>query len=120
MAQTRKKRKTKHRGTQAGTIDRAGRTSRATRQQSRTTARKTGAERRATRFERPPTWRGALNRAGMAAALFAILVILVFHRSIAGGLIGGLFAFLFYIPVGYYTDRMLYNRYQRRKQSARG
>jgi lipopolysaccharide export LptBFGC system permease protein LptF len=120
MAQTRKKRKTKHRGTQAGTIDRAGRTSRTTRQEARTTTRKTASERRATRYERPPTWRGALNRAAMAAALFAILVILVFHRNPVGGVIGGVFAFLFYVPVGYYTDRMLYNRYQRRRERARG
>lgn len=117
MAQTRKKRKTKHRGTQAGTIERAGRTSR---QQARTTAKATSAERRAARYERPPTWRGALTRAAMAAALFGILVILVFHRAVASGLIGAAFAFLFYIPVGYYTDRVLYNRHQRRKQQARG
>jgi hypothetical protein len=119
MAQTRRKRKTKHRGTQAGTIDRAGRTSRATRQQARSTARTSASERRAHRYERPPTWRSAITRAGMAAALFGILVILVFHRQIAVGLIGAVFAFLFYIPVGYYTDRVLYTRYQRRKQQAR-
>jgi Flp pilus assembly protein TadB len=120
MAQTRKKRKTKHRGTQAGTIDRAGRTSRATRQQARTTAKKTAGERRATRYERPPTWRGAVNRAALAAALFAVLVILVFHRHPLSGLVGGVFAFIFYVPVGYYTDRVLYNRHQRRKQRAQG
>jgi hypothetical protein len=117
MAQTRKKRKTKHRGTQAGTIDRAGRTSR---QQARTTAKKTAGERRGARFERPPTWRGAVTRAAMAAALFGILVILVFHRPVAGGLVGAAFAFLFYVPVGYYMDRVLYNRYQRRRQKAQG
>src|SRR5438128_12014431 len=120
MAQTKKKRKTKHRGTQAGTIDRAGRTSRQTRQQSRTTARKTAGERRATRYERPPTWRGAVSRAAMAAALFGILVILVFHRNPAAGLLGAVFAFLFYIPVSYMTDRFLYNRHQRRKRQERG
>jgi hypothetical protein len=82
--------------------------------------RKTASERRAARFERPPTWRSAVNRAAMAAALFAVLVILVFHRSVAGGLVGGVFAFLFYVPVGYYTDRVLYNRHQRRKQRTQG
>jgi hypothetical protein len=117
MAQTRKKRKTKHRGTQAGTIDRPGRTSR---QQARTTARKTASERRAARYERPPTWRGAATRALMAAALFGILVILIFHRDVGTGLAGAVFAFLFYIPVGYLTDRVLYNRYQRRRQQTRG
>jgi hypothetical protein len=120
MAQPRKKRKTKHRGTQAGTIDRAGRTSRTVRQESRTTAKKTAAERRASRFENPPTWKGAAARAGMAAAVFGVLIILVFGRNIAAGLGAAVFAFLFYIPVSYLTDRMLYNRYQRKKQAARG
>jgi Flp pilus assembly protein TadB len=120
MAQTRKKRKTKHRGTQAGTVEGAGRTSRQTRQQSRTTARQTAGERRAARFERPPTWQGALSRAGMAAALFGILVIVVFHRPVVTGVVGAVLAFLFYVPVSYLTDRMLYNRHQRRKQQARG
>ena len=69
----------------------------------------------------PPAPAGTIVLFVLVVFIFIfILVILVFHRSIAGGLIGGLFAFLFYIPVGYYTDRMLYNRYQRRKQSARG
>jgi Flp pilus assembly protein TadB len=120
MAQTRKKRKTKHRGTQAGTIDRAGRTSRQTRQQARTGTRKTAGERRAARFERPPTWRGTFSRAGMAAALFGVLLVLVFHRNPAAGVVAALLAFLFYIPVSYLTDRFLYNRYQRRKQQTRG
>src|SRR5690349_5665664 len=120
MAQTKRKRKTKHRGTQAGTVERAGRTSRTVRQESRASAKKSAAERRASRFERPPTWRSAATRAAMAAALFGILVILVFHRPIGVGLIGAVLAFLFYIPVGYYTDRVLYNRYQRRKQQGRG
>ena|SRR5436190_23981642 len=117
MAQTRKKRKTKHRGTPAGTIERAGRTSR---QKARTTAKATASERRAARYERPPTWRGAVTRAAMAAALFGILVILVFHRPVGTGLIGAVLAFAFYIPVGYLTDRVLYNRHQRRRERARG
>ena len=56
----------------------------------------------------------------MAAALFGILVILVFHRNPAAGLVGAVFAFLFYIPVSYLTDRFLYNRHQRRKRQERG
>src|SRR5437763_12018725 len=97
MAQTRKKRKTKHRGTAAGTIERAGRTSR---QKARTSAKSTASERRAARYERPPTWRGAVTRAAMGAALFGILVILVFHRQVGNGLIGAVLAFAVDISVG--------------------
>jgi hypothetical protein len=116
MAQTRKKRKTKHRGTQAGTIDRAGRTSRETRQASRTTAKKTASERRAQRFERPPTLRSAASRAAVAAVFFGVVVTLLLHKPAATGVAGAAFAFLFYIPISYMTDRYLYHRYQRRKR----
>lgn len=116
MAQTKRKRKTKHRGTQAGTIDRAGRTSRQTRQAARTTAKKSAADKRANRFERPPTWRSAASRAGMAAVFFGLVVVLLLHKPAASGIAGAGFAFLFYIPISYTTDRFLYNRYQRRKR----
>jgi hypothetical protein len=56
----------------------------------------------------------------MAAALFGVLVILLFHRPVATGLIGAAFAFVFYIPVGYLTDRVMYNRHQRKRQQTRG
>ena len=115
MAQTKKKRKTKHRGTQAGTVERAGRTSRQTRQAARTTTKKTASDRRAQRFERPPTWRNAASRAALAAVFFGVVVTLLLHKPAVTGLVGALFAFLFYIPISYTTDRFLYNRYQRRK-----
>ena len=116
MAQTRRKRKTKHRGTQAGTIDRAGRTSRQTRQASRTTAKKSASEKRAHRFERPPTLRSAASRAAMAALFFGLVVTLLLHKPPVSGIAGAGFAFLFYVPISYMTDRFLYNRYQRRKR----
>jgi hypothetical protein len=116
MAQTKKKRKTKHRGTQAGTVERAGRTSRQTRQAARTTTKKSAADKRAQRFERPPTWRSAASRAGMAAVFFGLVVVLLLHKPAVTGVAGAAFAFLFYIPISYTTDRFLYNRYQRRKR----
>jgi hypothetical protein len=116
MAQTKRKRKSKHRGTPAGTIERAGRTGRP---QTREDAKQIARQRRTERLDRPPTWKGALNRAAIAAAVFGVLVVLAFGRSIAGGVILAGFMFLLYIPLGYATDTMIYRFRQRRKAEGR-
>jgi Flp pilus assembly protein TadB len=125
MAQTRRKRKRRHRGTQAGTIDRAGRTSKPSSSarstsrgsSSKAAQRQTAAQRRQARLDTPPTWRGSLNRAGFAAAILAIFVAVV-QKNIAAGVLLGAFAMLIYIPMSYYTDLWLYRRRQRQKQRA--
>jgi hypothetical protein len=116
MAQTKRKRRSKHRGTPAGTIERAGRTGRP---QTREDAKQIARERRTQRLDRPPTWKGAVNRAAIAAAVFGVLVVLAFGRSVAGGFILAGFMFLLYIPLGYATDTMVYRFRQRRKAEGR-
>jgi anti-sigma factor RsiW len=106
MAQTKRKRRRKHRGTPAGTIERAGRTGRP---QTREDAKKIARERRQERLEKPPTWRGSLNRAAIAAAVFGVLVVLLFKKNIAEGAVLGAFMFLLYIPLGFITDKAIYN-----------
>jgi hypothetical protein len=114
MAQAKRKRTRKHRGTPAGTIERAGRTGRPqTREDAKTIAR----QRRAERLDRPPTWKSAVNRAAIAAAVFGLLVILVFDRSMSQGVILAGFMFLLYIPLGYVTDQAVFRFRQRRKAS---
>ena len=125
MAQA--KRKRKHRGTPAGTIERRGRTSKPPESASRSKAKEkratrpasqmTAAERRASRFENPPTWRSALNRAAFAAAILVIFIGVV-QKNWAQAAIMGVLAMAIYIPMSYYTDRLLYRRFQRRKQGA--
>ena len=126
MAQTKRKRKRRHRGTQAGTIDRAGRTSKpsssgkraaASKPSAKATAKMTPAERRQQRLDTPPTWRGALNRAAFAAAILVIFISVV-QKNVVQGLIMGVFALLIYVPMSYYTDLWLYRRRQRQKQRA--
>ena len=117
MAQTKRKRTRKHRGTPAGTIDRAGRTGRP---QTRQDAKQVARERRQQRLDTPPTWRGAVNRAAIAAAVFGVLVVLAFGRSIAGGFMLAGFMFLLYIPLGYLTDSAIYRFRQRRKAAGPG
>jgi hypothetical protein len=116
MAQTKRKRTRKHRGTPAGTIERAGRTGRP---QTREDAKQISRQRRQERLERPPTWRSAVNRAAIAAALFGVLVVALFDRSVAQGAILAGFMFALYIPLGYVTDSMIYRFRQRRKAGGR-
>lgn len=114
MAQTRRKRTRKHRGTPAGTIDRAGRTGRPrTREEAKQISRK----RRTERLDKPPTWTGAMQRAAIAAAVFGVLVVIAFKRDIAQGAVLAAFMFLLYIPLGYATDTFIYRFRQRRKQA---
>ena len=116
MAQTKRKRTRKHRGTPAGTIERAGRTGRP---QTREDAKQIARQRRQERFDTPPTWKSAINRAAIAAAVFGVLVVLAFGRSMAQGVILAGFMFLLYIPLGYVTDSMIHRYRLRKKQGAR-
>jgi hypothetical protein len=113
MAQTKKKRRRKHRGTQAGNIERAGRTGRPSggRPASKSEAR---AVARQNRFDKEPTWRGSVNRAAFASVILAIFVGVT--SNVAAGAVLGLVAMLAYVPMSYYTDRALWRRRQRQKQ----
>ena len=114
MAQTRRKRTRKHRGTPAGTIERSGRTGRP---QTRQDAKQIARQRRTERLDKPPTWRGAMQRAAIAAAVFGVLVVIAFKRDVAQGVILAAFMFLLYIPLGFATDTFIYRLRQRRKQA---
>lgn len=117
MAQTKKRRKRKHRGTQGGSVDRRGRTSRpANRQEARARARRQVTDRR----DVPPTWRSSANRALIAAGVFFALLVLLFGQPVGSSLALAAFMLLLYIPMGYGIDRFFYNRRQASKQRARG
>jgi hypothetical protein len=116
MAQTKRKRTRKHRGTPAGTIERAGRTGRP---QTREDAKQIARRRREEKLDSPPTWRSAVNRAAIAAAVFAILVVVLFKKSMPEGAALGAFMFLLYIPLGFVTDKMIYSYRMRKKAGTR-
>jgi hypothetical protein len=113
MAQTRRRRTRKHRGTPAGTIERAGRTGRPG---TAAEAKQIAQRRREERLNKPPSWRGAINRAAIAAALFGVLVVVLFGRAVAQGAVLAALMFLLYIPLSYVTDTMIYRFRQRRRQ----
>jgi hypothetical protein len=115
MSKTSRKRTRKHRGTPAGTIERAGRTGRPrTREEAKQIAR----QRRSERLDKAPSWRGAMQRAAIAAAVFGVLVVLLFQRDVAQGAVLAAFMFLLYIPLGYATDTFIYRFRQRRRQAS--
>jgi hypothetical protein len=117
MAQTKRKRTRKHRGTPAGTIERAGRTGRPT--GTREDAKQIARQRRQERLDKPPTWRGAVNRAAIAAVVFGLLVVFLLRQSVAQAVAITAFIFLLYIPLGFMTDKMIYSYRMRKKAGAR-
>jgi hypothetical protein len=111
MAQTKKKRSSKHRGNAAGQIEARGRTGRKpTLEERKASDKEIAAQKRRDRFLQPPTWRSAANRAAIAAIVFGLLLVLLFEQEPAQAVPLTLFVFLFYVPLGYYTDQLVYKR----------
>ena len=115
MAQTRKKRQRKHRGTQAGTVEARGRTGRP---QVKADAKQIRQQRRDERLSKPPTWRSSANRAVISAIVFGILTVVAFGWSVGQALPLTIAMVLIYLPLSYVTDRYIYNRRQRQKAAA--
>ena len=117
MAQTKRKRRTKHRGNAAGTIETRGRTGRPlSAEEKKKEARATARERR---LSTPPTWNSAAKRAGIASALLFVFLMLT-ARGNAGSRLGlsagfAVGAFLLYSALGFYMDQFLYRRRMRKK-----
>ena len=116
MAQTRRKRRTKHRGTPAGTIQTRGRTGRPLSADER--KKQTRADARARRLNTPPTWKGSATRGALAAVLLFVLFALLGKgkNPIVSAAIFSLFAVALYIPGGYYMEMWMYRRRQRQRQ----
>jgi hypothetical protein len=118
MAQTRRKRKSKHRGTAAGKIESRGRTGRPPSPEERKKqARVQARERRA---NKPPTWKSSITRAGLAAVLiFFVMFALNSKVKNRAGVAASLavLSFLIYVPAGYYLELFVYRRRQRRNPS---
>jgi hypothetical protein len=117
MAQTKRKRRSKHRGNAAGVVEARGRTGRRpTEEEQRKQSRESLREQRRSK---PPTWNGAFLKAGlMAGLLFVFTRLGVFgsNTTIGQSLILCVFALLLYTPIAYATDKFVYTRTQRRKQ----
>jgi len=120
MAQTKRKRQTKHRGNAAGVVESRGRTGR-----KPTAAEKSGDAREAARAkerlidrrDRKPTWRGAFLKA-MAAAVLLLAIVILFLKGQGIQLFP--VVLILYTLISYYTDLFIYNRRQRAKARRAG
>jgi Flp pilus assembly protein TadB len=122
MAQTRRKRQTKHRGNAAGVIESRGRTGR-----KPTSAEKSGdarelareRERKLDKRDRPPTWSGAFVKAMFAAVAFLLIFIIVLGQSTQAIKFFPI-VLVFYTLVSYYTDKLVFARRQRKQAQQAG
>lgn len=112
MAQTKRKRRTKHRGNAAGSIEARGRTGRPP-----TAEEKKKAEKNRVREERllkEPTWNQSFRRAGLAAGLMFVFLLLTDHTKhgspIITAVVFAIIAMVIYVPAGYYLERHLWRR----------
>jgi hypothetical protein len=117
MAQTKRKRRTKHRGNAAGVVESRGRTGR--RPTADELGKPTKESARERRLNKPPSWNSAFLKAAlMAALLFLFTRVGLFGDEvpISQSVVLCAFALLLYTPLAYVTDRWVYQRAQRRKQ----
>jgi hypothetical protein len=115
MAQTKRKRRSKHRGNAAGTIEARGRTGRPPSADER--KKTTRDQAREKRLNSPPTWRSSFIRAGLAATImFAFISLTSKGNNIVQALVFAVFALLLYVPAGYYFEHMLFRRRMRKKE----
>jgi hypothetical protein len=127
VAQTKKKRRRKHRGTQGGKIDTRPRARPRTRAEAkqRAKARRGGGGRKRTAAQRPgpgaaqPTWASAFRKSLVAGALFLVLLAVIFKRPLGASAALAGFMLVFYIPMAYYTDRYMYMRRLRKDEQER-
>jgi hypothetical protein len=121
VAQTKRKRRTKHRGNAAGVIEARGRTGRKpTPSEKKPTAREDARARRMERLDQPPTWRGALNRAALATAFLMVVFIALLGRSVTQAIVLAPVVLAIYVPLGYMTDLAIYRARQRKKARQAG
>ena len=110
MAQTKRKRRTKHRGNAAGSIEARGRTGRKPTETERKTSLRGSRE---DRRQAEPTWGAAAFRAGFASVmLFALFQIGLAgaKQTIASSIVISVLAFALYWPLGYKFDYWMWRR----------
>jgi hypothetical protein len=120
MAQTKRKRHTKHRGNAGGVIETRGRTGRPPSANEK--KRVDRDVRRDQRLTRKPTLKAAVTKGLLCGGFMFVFLLLVNHSKggnrLLGALITGAAATLLYIGLAYYMDLFLWRRRMAKKQAA--
>lgn len=120
MAQTSRKRRTKHRGNAAGQVEARGRTGRPPSPEEKKKASRDAARQK--RVNTPPTWTSALTKGGLASGLLFLFVLLTSHSKsgspVLTALLFAVLALLIYVPAGYYLETWLYRRRMAKQDSS--
>ncbi len=118
MAQTKRKRRTKHRGNAAGVVEVRGRTGRPlTADEKKKQAREAAREKR---LSTPPTWRASLNRALLASGFMFVLLLITSKFNVLASVLFAILALAIYVPSGYYLENFLWRRHMAKRIQQNG
>jgi Flp pilus assembly protein TadB len=115
VAQTKKRRKKKHKGTQGGSINKPSRSRPRNRDEARAQARRNAELKRTA----APTWQSAFNRSLIMSAILFVLMAFVVGQPIGASAVLSIFMLGLYTPAGYYLERFLHRRRMAKEQAAR-
>ena len=121
MAQTKKKRRRKHRGTQGGRIDTRpsrGRPRSRAEAQARARSRNKKKQKPGDRTPQPANWSSAFKKGAVAAVLFVGILALMAKNPVAA-LLGGILILPAYTAMAYFMDRWFYRRHLRKEAQKR-
>ena len=119
MAQTKRKRRRKHRGTQGGRIDRRPARGRArSRAEAQSRARSRSKKKPGERVPQPPSWSSALKKGGIAVALF-VGILAIMGQNPAAIVAIGVVMLPLYTGMSFVMDRFFHQRYLRKEAQKR-
>ncbi len=69
----------------------------------------------------PPTWKSSLQRASIASVIMFAFLLLTTHgkHRLQAAVLFAVVALLLYVPAGFFLERALYRRRQRRREVQR-
>ena len=120
MAQTKRKRQTKHRGNAGGVIETRGRTGRPpSADEKKRSERDT---RREERLNRKPTLKASALKASLAGLFMFVFLLLTNHsktgNKFVAAVVYAVIAMVLYIGLGYYIEMFMWRRRMAKKQAA--
>ena len=108
MAQTKRKRTTKHRGNAAGGIEARGRTGRPPSPEEKKRADREAS--REARLNRKPAWKSSLTRSALIGLVMLVFLLITDKKDPLGAVLLTVIAVAIYVPGGYYLELWMWRR----------